>query len=169
MGSCSWSILSCVHVYCLVFMFILQVMQAVCSVDTRSFYVRVIWSASAGKGQNFRCRKKVRHKTYILTLQHIRVQELCESRGGRPGLSVLTSLAVSVDVKQHWTVLRHWSQFVPNMSTDLQGHEALLHQHLQHDAGRTYLAKTVGMRTAKKNTPLVFVFNVFFSRRAYKA
>ena len=28
----------------------------------------------------------------------IRVQELCESRGGRPGLSVLT---VSVDVKQH--------------------------------------------------------------------
>ena len=30
--------------------------------------------------------------------RHI-VQELCESRGGRPGLSVLTSLLVSVDVK----------------------------------------------------------------------
>ena len=28
-----------------------------------------------------------------------RVQELCESRGGRPGLSVLMSLTVSVDVK----------------------------------------------------------------------
>ena len=27
------------------------------------------------------------------------VQELCESGGGRPGLSVLTSLLVSVDVK----------------------------------------------------------------------
>ena len=27
------------------------------------------------------------------------VQELCASRGGRPGLSVLTSLLVSVDVK----------------------------------------------------------------------
>ena len=27
------------------------------------------------------------------------VQELCESRGGRPGLSVLTSLLVSVGVK----------------------------------------------------------------------
>ena len=27
------------------------------------------------------------------------VQELCESRGGRPGLSVLTSLLVSVDIK----------------------------------------------------------------------
>ena len=30
---------------------------------------------------------------------HNIVQELCESRGGRPGLSVLTSLLVSVDVK----------------------------------------------------------------------
>ena len=29
------------------------------------------------------------------------VQELCESRGGRPGLSVLTSLLVSVDVKDY--------------------------------------------------------------------
>ena len=29
------------------------------------------------------------------------VQELCESRGGRPGLSVLTSLLASVDVKNH--------------------------------------------------------------------
>ena len=27
------------------------------------------------------------------------VHELCESRGGRPGLSVLTSLLASVDVK----------------------------------------------------------------------
>ena len=31
--------------------------------------------------------------------QKLIVQELCESRGGRPGLSVLTSLLVSVDVK----------------------------------------------------------------------
>ena len=31
------------------------------------------------------------------------VQELCESRGGRPGLSVLTSLLVSVDVKLYRT------------------------------------------------------------------
>ena len=29
------------------------------------------------------------------------VQELCESRGGRHGLSVLTSLLVSVDVKNY--------------------------------------------------------------------
>ena len=32
---------------------------------------------------------------------HRIVQELCESRGGRPGLSVLTSLLVSVDVKNY--------------------------------------------------------------------
>ena len=32
-------------------------------------------------------------------LREFIVQELCESRGGRPGLSVLTSLLVSVDVK----------------------------------------------------------------------
>ena len=33
------------------------------------------------------------------------VQDLCESRGGRPGLSVLTSLLVSVEVKQYWSNL----------------------------------------------------------------
>ena len=43
------------------------------------------------------------------------VLELCESRGGRPGLSVLASLLVSVDVKLYLTMLRDWSQFVPNM------------------------------------------------------
>ena len=32
-----------------------------------------------------------------------RAQELCESRGGRPGLQSLISLMVSVDVKQHST------------------------------------------------------------------
>ena len=33
--------------------------------------------------------------------RHRIVQELCESRGGRPGLSVLTSLLVSADVKNY--------------------------------------------------------------------
>ena len=33
----------------------------------------------------------------------LRAQELCESRGGRPGLPSLISLMVSVDVKQHST------------------------------------------------------------------
>ena len=34
-------------------------------------------------------------------LEPSRVQELCESRGGRPGLPVLMSFVVSVDVKEH--------------------------------------------------------------------
>ena len=55
-------------------------------------------------------------------LREVIVQELCESRGSRPGLSVLTSLLVSVDVKNYCTVLRHWSQLVPNMSTNIRGH-----------------------------------------------
>ena len=38
--------------------------------------------------------------TYRYTVTTI-VQELCESRGGRPGLSVLTRLLVSVDVKNY--------------------------------------------------------------------
>ena len=46
-------------------------------------------------GLNFRI--KLFTKDYP---RHI-VQELCESRGGRPGLSVLTSLLVSVDVKNY--------------------------------------------------------------------
>ena len=71
----------------------------------------------------------VKHHVYLLTTYCMRVHELCESRGGRPGLSVLMNLTVSVDVKQHWTVLRHWSQFVPNMSTDIREHEALLHHY----------------------------------------
>ena len=36
-----------------------------------------------------------------IPLSSERVEELCESRGGRPGLSVLMSLTVSVDVKGH--------------------------------------------------------------------
>ena len=38
-------------------------------------------------------------KTFEQLAVIVIVQELCESRGGRPGLSVLTSLLVSVDVK----------------------------------------------------------------------
>ena len=38
-------------------------------------------------------------KASLTVRDKVIVQELCESRGGRPGLSVLTSLLVSVDVK----------------------------------------------------------------------
>ena len=42
------------------------------------------------------------HTCTDVSMPHYRlviVQELCESQGGRPGLSVLMSLLVSVDVK----------------------------------------------------------------------
>ena len=39
------------------------------------------------------------------------------------GLSVLTSLLASVDVKIYWTMLQHWSQRVPNILADIWGHE----------------------------------------------
>ena len=53
--------------------------------------------------------------------RHI-VQELCESLGGRPGLSVLTILLVSVDIKNYWAMIQHQSQLVPNMLADIWGH-----------------------------------------------
>ena len=48
----------------------------------------------------------------------LHARELCTSRG----LSVITSLMVSVDLKQYWTILTHWSQLVSNMSADIRGH-----------------------------------------------
>ena len=46
-------------------------------------------------------RPRVRTSRCQPGLATIRVEELCESRGGRPGLSYLPNLVVSVDVKQH--------------------------------------------------------------------
>ena len=83
---------------------------------------------SKGVGSGVRENWLGRRKISRVVLKEERIaecyidQELCESRGGRPGLSVLTSLLVSVDVKIYCTVLRHWSQLVPNMSTDIWGH-----------------------------------------------
>ena len=64
------------------------------------------------------------HKNYkdFLVRCWVIGQELCESWGGCPELSVLTSILVSMDVKNYWTMLWHWSQLVPNMSTDIWGH-----------------------------------------------
>ena len=63
------------------------------------------------------CRSMFRSDLYATNIAGYRmravtVQELCESRGGRSGLPVLMSLMVSVNVKQHRTMLTHWSQFV---------------------------------------------------------
>ena len=61
----------------------------------------------AGEGGGDREREKERGRlglvlnTELSPAISLIVQELCESRGGRPGLSVLTSLLVSVDVKNY--------------------------------------------------------------------
>ena len=41
------------------------------------------------------------HVLFFFRVQELIVQGLCESRGGLPGLSVLMSLLVSVDVKNY--------------------------------------------------------------------
>ena len=48
------------------------------------------------------------------------VQELCESRGGRPGLSVLTYEPSGFRGRKELfnRASRHWSQLVPNTSHD---------------------------------------------------
>ena len=80
------------------------------------------WNSGLSKPKSLPGDLPQKYIPYFVSVLEIIVQELCESRGGRPGLSVLTSLLVSVDVKQQWTMLRHWSQLVPNMSTDIRGH-----------------------------------------------
>ena len=60
------------------------------------------WVLPAGFPRLRRGGESVSHKGICLSEGlSDRVQELCENRGGRPGLSVPTSLLVSVDVKQH--------------------------------------------------------------------
>ena len=54
---------------------------------------------SHGNGSSSRDEKRTGIRAQVEERQTVIVQELCESRGGRPGLSVLTSLLVSVDVK----------------------------------------------------------------------
>ena len=62
------------------------------------------------------------HKRFKRTLFMLIVQELCESRGGRPGLSVLTSLLVSVDVKLVGIGLSRLSLTCQPTSEDIEQH-----------------------------------------------
>ena len=57
-----------------------------------------IFMSQRADGNKADARNHARKRRSMPNSKHI-VQELCESRGGRPGLSVLTSLLVSVDVK----------------------------------------------------------------------
>ena len=62
------------------------------------------------------------HGLAVLVSQSSELQELCESRDGRPGFSVLTSLMVSVDVKQYWNMLTHWSLICQPTSLVIKHH-----------------------------------------------
>ena len=84
----------------------------------------------------------VSYKTTTLNQWYI-VQELCESRGGRPGLSVLMSLLVSVDVKIYCTVL---SALVTNLSLIcLMTSEDIKHQFIIITSGTGRPQKFVNM------------------------
>ena len=48
-------------------------------------------------------------------------------------------------------MLRHWSQFVPNMSTDIRGHETLHHHRLPTRRGTTSVTKTSAHKTRYKD------------------
>ena len=72
------------------------------TLDSKRLY---IWTSKSmsdtnqlHKHQQFN-KLSVTESTHASITREFIVQELCESRGGRPGLSVLTSLLVSVDVK----------------------------------------------------------------------
>ena len=58
---------------------------------------KILTTSRANRFLLFVIKKQIK-PTWLRHGEHI-VQGLCESRGGRPGLSVLTSLLVSVDVK----------------------------------------------------------------------
>ena len=99
--------------------------------------------------QWFQCGRWPCLLTYLLG-----AQELCESRGGRPRLSVLTIILRFPWTKAITTItitninpsgkteancdplcwtptaqsVMHWSQHVPNMSTDIREHEATQQQ-----------------------------------------
>ena len=60
------------------------------------------WNRCKGKVTGTSERRGGAHnKSFSERIDTIIVQELCVSRGGRPGLSVLTSHLISVDVKQY--------------------------------------------------------------------
>ena len=61
----------------------------------------LLGTAANAKTEGSRLAGGLQLKVRLKVGQLIIVQELCESRGGRPGLSVLTSLLVSVDVKNY--------------------------------------------------------------------
>ena len=70
-------------------------------------------------------------------------------------LPVPMSLMVSVVVKEHWTMLRQWSQFVPNATTDTVPEDMKLYIIFESQVGWAGLAWWWGVRLVQKRTMLV--------------
>ena len=75
-------------------------------------------------------------------------------------VAILMSLAVSVAVKQHWTMLRHWSQFVPNTSTDIRGHETVHQSTTKVDDCKLKLKTTKHYKT-KYAKFIIYILSLF--------
>ena len=54
----------------------------------------------------------------VTTVARKKSRSFCQSAGGRLQLNTHTHYVCGF----YWTVLRHWSQLVPNMSNDIWGH-----------------------------------------------
>ena len=54
----------------------------------------------------------------VTTVARKKSRSFCQSAGGRLQLNTHTPYVCGF----YWTVLRHWSQLVPNMSNDIWGH-----------------------------------------------
>ena len=80
------------------------------------------------------------------------VQELCESRGGRRGLSVLTSLLASVDVKIYCTMLT--SRIGLSLSLICQPTSEDIRHHFIGPHSVSATERDRGERTSKLNGPL---------------
>ena len=78
----------------------------------------------------------------------IRVQKLCESRGGRPGLPVLRRLMASVHVKRDTEPClgTGHSLSLISVSTGIRGHEALNHHHHHHHHHRRRRHRVAGQQ-----------------------
>ena len=69
-------------------------------VDRQLYIISTVARSMSGYSLSLICQPDIRgHEAPHHHQENVIVQQLCESRGGRPGLSVLTSLLVSVDVK----------------------------------------------------------------------
>ena len=84
----------------IVLMVSMDVKQTLSSTRTRTRKLQIIWREGRAEQEHSLSKAKLNRNERD---HRARPQELCESRGGRPGLPVPNKTTVSVDVKQHLT------------------------------------------------------------------